>query len=407
MHIDYASHIHRDQEGVPGNQVSRPRSIKIFESRRRASQLITLLSEETSIIDVGRNPALELTWKVNSRFGVAAVEVYLDSSMYAIPADYQEGVSVEFTYGIPSLSLAQVDPVVSDNRKAVKFKVHNVSLHLNAKGSVQRKRIPFEWVNPSRVPEKVEIVVVARSLLSKIHKETLIGYNATTSIVKFLTHRNDSSFYFPKQSPVYSIPYWVFSKDAALYQSQPNTTVQSITWPNELAYWLSPEGEQYLISQVRKIDARSPLTAPTRIAICPYESSAPITVRTLFMREMEAHSRLGVRVSVITPEALSKIISDKNSIALYGNGLGLDFEGTDSELSEGFLSLMLDSRRIRELGQKYAAINRLSTCWSEYKNRKVISFSDEDSGIWIFNRLRRLRTKLNSTHLRLSGTFRS
>lgn len=316
--------------------------------------------------------------------------------MYAIPADYQEGVSVEFTYGIPSLSLAQVNPVVSDNRKVVAFKVHSVSLPLNVKGSVQRKRIPFEWVNPSRVPEKVEIVVVARSLLSKIHKETLVGYNATTSLVKFLTCRNDSSFYFPKQSPVYRIPYWVFSKDAALYQSQPNTTVKSITWPTELAYWLSPEGEQYLISQVRKIDARSPSTAPTRIAICPYESSAPTDVRTVFMREMEVHSRLGVRVSVISPKALSKIIGDENSIALYGNGLGLDFEGIASELSEGSLSLMLDSRRIRDLGQKYEAIHRFSTRWSEYKNRKAISFSDEDSGIWVFNRLRRLRAKLKS-----------
>jgi hypothetical protein len=361
--------------------------------------LITILSEETSIVDSGSHSVLELTWKLDSRFGVASVEVYLDSSMYAIPVSYQDGVSVELTYGVPSLSLQQPGPVVSENRKIVTFKIHNVSLHLNAKGGVQRKQIPFEWRNPGHIPEKVEIGVAVKSLFLGAYTERLVGFNTRTGIIKFLTQRNDSSFHFPKLSPVYSVPYWEFSKDAALYQSGPDTTVKSVTWPTELPYWHSPEGEQYLASQIRKIDLRQhPSTVPVRIAMCPFELDMPASLTTLFLQEMEVHSRLGVRVHVISPKDLSGVVDDKNSIALYGGSLGLDFQGTDSELSAGALSLMLDSHRIRDLERMYEEIYQLSTPWVEYKKRRGITFSDEASGIWIFNRVRYLKRKFSIGH---------
>ena len=329
---------------------------------------------------------------------MASVEVYLDASMYAIPVDYQDGVSVELTYGIPSVSLKQPSHIVSENRKVVIFKVNNVSLHLNTKGGVQRKQIPFEWRNPSHVPEKVEIGVAVSSLFLSRHKEKLVGFNTTTGIIKFLTQRSDSSFHFPKQSPIYSVPYWEFSKDAALYQAGPDTTVKSVTWPTELPYWHSSEGEQYLASQIHKIDMRKPSTIPVRIAICPFELGMPPGTAALFLQEMEVHSRLGVRVHVISPKDLSGVINDKNSIALYGGALGLDFQGTNSELAAGSLSLMLDSHRIRDLCRMYEEVYILSIPWAEYKKRRGITFSDEDSGIWIFNRLKYLNAKFNFRH---------
>ena len=360
--------------------------------------MIKILGEETSITDAGSHSVLELTWKVASRFGVASVEVSLDSSMYAIPVNYQGGVSVELSYGIPSVSLEQPDYIISENRKEVTFKVHNVSLHLYAKGSIQKKQIPFEWRNPSHVPEKVEIGVVVSSLFLSKHEEKLVGFNTTTGIIKFLTQRSDTSFHFPKQSPVYSVPYWEFSKDAALYQTGPDTTVKSVTWPTELPYWHSPEGEQYLASQIHKIDGRKPSTVPVRIAICPFELGMQPSTAVPFLQEMEVHSRLGVKVHVISPKDLSGIIDDKNSIALYGGALGLDFQGTDSELAAGSLSLMLDSHRIRDLCRMYEEIYKQSLPWAEYKKQRGLTFSDEDSGIWIFNRLRYLDAKYNFRH---------
>lgn len=357
--------------------------------------MISLLSDETAIIDAEGYSLLELTWRLDTRFGVASIEVYLDSSMYATPANYQDGMSIEFTYGLPSISLEQSGSIVSDNRRIVTFKIHSFSLYLNTKGTIQRKQIPFEWRNPNSIPEKIEIEVIVDSLFSTPYKVKLVGFNTRTSIIKFLIQRNDSSFHFPKQSPIHSLPYWEFSRDAALYQSVPNTTIKSITWPTELAYWHSSEGEEYLISQIRKIDIQKHSTAPTRIAICPFELGMPFGVSRLFLQEMEVHSRLGVRVRVISPNSLSKVINEKNYIALYGDGLGIDFQGTDAELSAGTVSLILDSYRIRGLDQIYSEIYRLSTSWIEYKKKKSISFSDEESGIWIFNRVRYLKIKID------------
>lgn len=363
--------------------------------------MITLLSEETSIIDEEGRSFLELTWRLDTRFGAASIEVYLDASMYAVPSNYKDGVSVEVTYGPPSISLEQAGPIVSADRKVVTFKIHNVPLHLNTKGSVQRVRIGFQWRNPNNIPERVEINVGVKSFFFSSYKEKLVGFNTTSGIIKFLTQRSDSSFHFPKQSPIYRIPYWEFSKDAALYQSGSNTTIKSITWPTELAYWHSSKGEEYLISQIRKLDPQKHSTIPTRIAICPFEAGMSWDVSRLFLQEMEVHARLGVRVRVISPKALFKVINDNNSIALYGSGLGLDFQGTDAELSAGSLALMLDSYRIRDLDQMYNEVFKLSSSWIEYKNKRSISFSDEESGIWIFNRVRQLKVRVKSGRITL------
>jgi hypothetical protein len=146
-----------------------------------------------------------------------------------------------------------------------------------------------------------------------IKKYQLVGFNVAHGVIDFVTHRSNSSFHFPTEAQLCQIPYWEFSKDAALFQAATNTTVRSVTWPMELKYWHSAEGGQYLVSQIRKIDQRRPSTIPTRIAICPFELSTALDVRQSFLQELETHSRLGVDVKVISPKILANIIEDKSS----------------------------------------------------------------------------------------------
>ena len=362
--------------------------------------MLTVLSENTAIVDEGTHSYLEISWKLDSRFGRACITVGLDPSMYALPPTYKDPISLELTWP-PALSLSQPEVVVSENRKKVMLTVHNVDLSVFAKtkGSVQKARIPFEWRDPNRVPSKIEIEIEVESNWSKIDKQTLSGYNVRRSITEFLIHRTDTSFYFPRQSPIFRIPYWDFSRDAALYQQAPSTTVKSITWPTELAYWLSREGEEYLVSQVRKIQRQRPSTIPFRIAICPFELGVEFAVCRNYLREMEVHSRLGVSVSVVSPKAIFQTLDPENSIALYGSSLALHFHGTNSDLASGELFLMFDSHRISDLFREYQEILRLSISWSDYKKRRSLSFSDEESGIWIFNRERYLRLRIEQTQI--------
>jgi len=351
--------------------------------------MITLLTGRTSISKDGIASKLELVWKLNVRAGFTSVKVYLDPSMRGIPPEYHAHTSTAVTYP-PSISITHPDYFLSENSGIVSFRVLALSAQ-NIAGSLQRKTIPFEWRNPRSAPKRVEIAVVTESLTTR--KYQLVGINVAHGVIDFVTQRGNSSFHFPTEAHLCQIPYWEFSKDAALFQSASNTTVRSVTWPMELKYWHSSEGEQYLISQIRKIDRRRPSTIPMRIAICPFELSTAVDVRQSFLRELEIHSRLGVAVKVISPKTLASVIEDASSIALYGEALGLDFEGTDSELSDGFLSLRLDSDRINDLSKIYGEILRSSVRWSDYKDGKALSFSSEESGIQIFNRVRMLQKR--------------
>ncbi len=349
--------------------------------------MISILPDETVITDGDRHPVLEITWRINSRIGLATVTVHLDSSMYAIPPEHHNGSSVTVTYGPPSVSFPRPDYSLSENRRIITFQVHAFSLK-NTTGNLQRKRIPFEWRNPGCIPNTIELDIATDS--SSCRKYHLIGFNIEKNIIEFVKRRNDSTFYFPRQLGISAIPYWEFSKDAALYQSIPNTTVMSVTWPLEWGYWKSKEGEDYLISQIRKLKHHQPTTVPVRIAICPLELETPAGIARPFLEEMESHSRLGIEIRVISPRSLEDVIKEKTSIALYGNALGLEFQGTDADLSAGGLSLMLDSHRIKDLSAVYRELYQSSVPWAQYRKEKDLSFSDEESGIRIFNRIRNI-----------------
>jgi len=235
--------------------------------------------------------------------------------MYALPPTYKDPVSLEFTWGYPTLSLSPPEVVVSENRKIVMLTIHNFSVSAKSKGSVQKARIPFEWRDPERVPSRIEIEIVVKSNWSKTDKETLIGYNIRSGITEFLIHRSDTSFYFPRHSPIFRIPYWDFSRDAALFQQAPFTTVKSITWPTELAYWFSCEGEEYLVSQVRKVQRQCRSTIPLRVAICPFELGLEFAVcRTYpsvvsWKAAMCGHLKTGHREAVGTSGFYAFVIS--------------------------------------------------------------------------------------------------
>jgi hypothetical protein len=116
----------------------------------------------------------------------------------------------------------------------------------------------------------------------------------------------------------------------------------------------------------------------------------------MYLEEMEVHSRLGIRIRVISPKALFETLQSANSIALYGRTVALHFHGTHLDLGSGELYLMFDSDRICDVGRDYEEIYRLSISWSAYKATRKLSYSDEESGISVFNRKRYLELRLES-----------
>lgn len=211
--------------------------------------MITLLADKTSISKIGATPALTLVWKLDFRAGFTVVKVHLDPCMYGTPPEFSSHRSTTFTYGSPAISVSHPDSFLSENRKTVTFGVAALSV-TNTSGSLQKKTIPFEWRNPRALPKKVEILVVTESLVGS-RRYHLVGFNVDEGVIDFVTHRNSSSFHFPFDARHWHVPYWEFSRDAALYQDGFNTTVRSVTWPMELKYWYSGDGERYLTSVVR------------------------------------------------------------------------------------------------------------------------------------------------------------
>jgi hypothetical protein len=220
---------------------------------------------------------------------------------------------------------------------------------------------------------------------------TLTGFNCEHSLIEFLEHRDESTFYFPSACSVLELPYWEFAKHASGYQSFPHTTVKAVTWSSELPYWLSPEGTDYLVSQVRKMDHTNRASIPTRIAICPLELSNCFDECAPFLQEMEVHARLGLNVRAASPKRVFDLLRGETSIAAYGNGLALEFRGTNSALSNGALAVMLESHRIGDTLLRLDELQSISEPWPEYVRRIGIDFSDEEAGVAVFNRYHHVR----------------
>jgi hypothetical protein len=351
--------------------------------------MIRFLPQETAIV-VGTQAGatLEVAWVLESNFGSTRVELQLDRNMLAKPTNYENAITLDLHVGWPSISVSPPAYLVSEDRRTILFDVRNVSLLAKTKKSVQKLPIHFEWRNPYCLPNRIDIKVSMKSGLSEARPITLTGYNCERGMIEFLNRRNESTFYFPSACSVLELPYWEFAREASYYQSAPNTTVKAVTWPSELAYWLSREGTDYLVSQVRKITRTDRASIPTRIVICPLELGGCFDDSAPFLQEMEVHARLGVTVRAVSPKRVFDLLSGEFSIATYGNGLALEFRGTNSELSNGALAVMLDAHRIDDILLLLDELQSISEPWPDYLRRVGIDFSSEEAGVAVFNRYR-------------------
>jgi hypothetical protein len=347
--------------------------------------MIRLLTQETGILVGTKTGAtLEVAWVLESNFVNARVELQLDRNMLAKPTDYENTITLDWNVGWPSISVSPPAYVVSEDRRTIVFNVRNVSLLTRKR--VQKLPIHFEWRNPHCLPDRIDITVNVKSGLSEVRPMTLTGFNCERSMIEFLKHRGESTFYFPSVCSVLELPYWEFAKEASHYQTAPNTTVKAVTWPSELAYWLSPEGTDYLASQVRKITLADRASIPTRIAICPLELGGCSDGSAPFLQEMEVHARLGVNVRAVSPKRVFDLMNGESSIAAYGNGLALEFRGTNSGLSNGALAVMLEAHRIDDTLLRLDELQSISEAWPNYLRRVGVDFSGEEAGVAVFNR---------------------
>lgn len=78
-------------------------------------------------------------------------------------------------------------------------------------------------------------------------------------------------------------------------------------------------------------------------------AGAPEQLAKIYLDEMFVHKCLGVRVLMIQPEDVAKIVGDGRSfIAGYGDALALRFVGGLATLDEGSLSVLFGKADIKE-----------------------------------------------------------
>jgi hypothetical protein len=326
--------------------------------------------------------SLEVVWQPTSKITSASVRLLLDRSMIALPAQSQEyrgpSLSIGLTGITTGLPLNETGTWVSENGKIVEFQLYEFSLKsTKSMRSKVAKSVLFEWLDPSTLPSRVEIVIEINKLLRSKQKLTLVGYNVKDSFIEFAAANPNTRFHFPSDEAAIRFEPSIIYEHTPLLQSLETTTVWGVSGPHEVWFWRTKRGEQYLVEQIRKLKVKGPLYQPIRVSLCPYDAETDAKTRRAFLAEMQVQHECGVHVKMIDQKSLQAILGNVDlAIAVFGDALGVMLHGIHSSTpDEAYILLALDQARLLELKERFIELYNQSLGWDRYKHVRSVNFS--------------------------------
>lgn len=266
-----------------------------------------------------------------------------------------------------------------------------------------KKTIKFRFSEPGRIPHSLSFLIRIRSYFRKrvLLAETVIGTYLSGTSRDLLAVRRDSAFYFPSERRFLEVPLSEYGPLSPLLAKVAGVP-WALTWPEELPYWISKEGTEYLALQLSRMTVSSALNSEIRLALCPYLLGTAEPLRADFLRELEVQSRCGISIKMITPRVIEQTSGD-SSTAVDGLGdlVGFRTLDTNSAMSSAQVAVHFEAEVIQRLRSEYAELDAQAMPWRDYKSITRTSFAKEGEMAIVVrsNRIRRLAAHFASSAL--------
>jgi hypothetical protein len=342
-----------------------------------------ILPSHTRINHVrGSTWSLEIVWQPTFSVTFNNVRVLLDRSMIALPSQTQESrgssIGIGLTGITAELPLNKTDLVVAESGKTIEFRLYEISMRSSASmPTKEAKTLLFEWLDPTTLPKRIEIIIEINRVLRSTQTLTLVGYNLKESLIEFVAARSDTRFHFPSDEAVIPFEPSVIYEQTPLLQGLKMTTVWGVSGPHEVWFWRTEGGTRYLVEQIRKLKSKGWAYEPLRVSLCPYDSQVDAKTRRAFLAEMEVQHECGVNVRMTDQRSLEDIVGTSDlAIAVFGDAMGLMYHGFRGAIDEGYILVALDQARLHELRERFGDLYNASSEWERYKRNRAVRFSD-------------------------------
>jgi len=279
---------------------------------------------------------LELLVSYAKAWSDTQLTVQLDDSMRATPPAAELDQVQSTKLGASLIPVTSLSTEVSKERARKLY-------HVSPNQSLVTMRLPRTDVDHTvrievefrfiklRPPDKIFLSVDLRNTLGRMLKFVFEGLylgirgSVRHSLVDFMISPADR-FLFSEREDALILPHDWVSDVAPIMQRRQTSIVWGTTWHDEMPFWNSAEGVDFLAYQV--IDLELGGGASRRIAISPYGLGAEVSTANNFLAEMEAQALLGVDVHVLEPDHLFEELSNlgqgllclgENMAAFYSN----------------------------------------------------------------------------------------
>lgn len=322
---------------------------------------------------------LDLTVRVGRVLLDHELWVYLDSSVHVTPPALQpDTVTTSATASVSTrpVSVSRSRTHAPVGYRLIENKIISFAIPSRTRAGVYSFAAPIRFT-ADLVPERVTLRVAMRRLRREIVIGSFTGlYLGTTrslraNLVDFLTTPGQR-FLFAIHGSHVRLPYSAFSTVLPEVQYLPDSVVWGTTWPQEVAFWNSDSGLDFLAHQLRSYLADD--AKPRRIAISPSAQEIPTALAEWYMAELEVQHRLGVDIRIVEPEHLvDELGTSTEALLCLGGSLAISYsqiDGPDMTTTRATLRLGDDVSALRDA---YDAIQREGTDWADYQRKYQVS----------------------------------
>lgn len=343
-------------------------------AKRRRIEVI-----QADVFIEGQTWKLVLELNIQSIFLTHELRVRLDDTMRAItpnlPGPPSIGKTLHVAGSLPSpLSASQTSTFtpansrVTDDGRMVLFTVPR-----EMPEGMYQVEVAFEF-RTVITPEKIRIAVTInrhRKVVGTYEFEGMhVGgpSSARANLVDFLMAPGQR-FLFARSRNQLVLPYDSLSPILPKVQQMPESTVWGTTWPNEVQFWNSQSGLDFLAHQVRG-DISQRDSVPRRIVVSPSGLNVPKQLGDLFLAELDVQQALGIDARIVEPDDLIGGPTGGLCAPLcLGTNLGVVYSGFASGTEEATQARLVVGDDVLALRELYDARQLKGELFSEYRRR--------------------------------------